>query len=241
LAVNRPRLIASDFLAVEEDMMDEHSLNSRRLRWRRILPAAVLCAFSIRFALVNAGLASLWIVAPVLAAPAGLILLIKYRDEPTGICALVIILSGSSAGLLWYLDHPDWKPTLQLWFASTCAAIAVLGFGGTFVRGYVSAPFRPVGAPLFLVLAIGVQTAVMVHGYNSHDTWYTIRDSYIISKDQFRILQTVLIVVICFFFILFGYLFGHFSSKLSCGRLSVWHRINLFYLRLPLHHPSVSN
>ena len=66
-------------------MTNEHSLNSRWLRWLGILPAAALFAFSIIFALMNAGLTSLWIVAPVLVAPAGLMLLIKHHDDPTGI------------------------------------------------------------------------------------------------------------------------------------------------------------
>jgi hypothetical protein len=143
--------------------MNEESSHSVMLWRRNTVLAVALIAFSILLSVAIGGFATLWTVAPVLCAPAGLLLIFQRSREASVLAALAVIVAGSLGTLSVYLTTPYRAPLLEVVIASTCGAIAVQGLGQYAIWGAAPKPLRPTRVALLLTLAICVQFAVAAY------------------------------------------------------------------------------
>jgi hypothetical protein len=120
------------------------------------------------------GLGTLPLIAATLGAPLGLVFIFLRRWEISVGAALLVIVAGSAGVLLVHLENSLRAPLLDVWFASTCGAIAIQGLGQRAFGHDRSTQLRPVVVALLLACAITVQSVIAITEAPDADPGMTI-------------------------------------------------------------------
>jgi hypothetical protein len=148
-------------------MSEQYSVVAGR-SLKRLSVLGALIVFPVLFGGVIAGPSSLALILPLLAAPAGLILLVRYGTGLPTSLGIAVIGATSLATLQVSLTNPARAPLIDTWLASSCAAVATFGLCLYVVSEYKQAKPRAVVVALISMLASVVQFAVI--GYAAPDS-----------------------------------------------------------------------